>query len=520
MGSELLENERADEGDDFDQPPDDQDVCGYGRESETASGEAGESQSSAIGEGRGIGNLAAVLATTIDHFFPDFNVWLRKIPDPRDQGLITYQLEAVFWQALLMLITRQGSRLKISNHMRGANLLKNLRRFSGQVSLQASPHGDTVEHLFRRLDIRTVEQFRADLVSQLIRARVFECDRLIVRNAKGGRDKYYRIAIDGVHLHSFDYEHCPGCLVKKDSTTVNKTWMHYKLQASLVTANGFCIPVACEWIENEAVYVKQDCELKAAYRLIRKIRGLFPRLEICILLDALYAAQPFFQALKDLGMEYVVVFKEGVMPEVWGWQSYMKKYSGVQKSLVEKETRRIPARRRRTHPERLSRPKSRHETREVIKTVSYEWNEQFRHWDQERIFNILSCNEEEDGETNCQYTWIISDRLNLCEDNVKSLATAGRLRWVIENQGNNVQKNGGYALEHQYSRDEHSMKVWNLLLDIAHMISQLIEKGSLIIREVYGTLRDLAQRLFEHLRYYVFEKPLTRPRIQIRFNSS
>jgi len=64
------------------------------------------------------------------------------------------------------------------------------------------------------------------------------------------------------------------------------------------------------------------------------------------------------------------------------------------------------------------------------------------------------------------------------------------------------------------------MKVWNVLLDIAHMINQLIERGSLIVRKAYGTLRDLAQRLFEHLRYFVYKKPLVRPMIQIRLNSS
>jgi len=404
--------------------------------------------------------------------------------------------------------------------MRENVFLQNLKQFSGQKTLKTAPHGDTLEHLFRKIDVKDVEQFRADLVSQLLRSRVFEGSRLTICNAAGGRDKYYMIAIDGVHLYSFDYAHCPGCLVKEDSSTGRKIWMHYKLQASLVTESGFCIPVACEWIENEGVYVKQDCELKAFYRLIRKIRDLFPRLEICMLLDGLYAAKPVFEALAAADMEYVVVFKEGSMPEVWDWKVRREKHAGIRKSFVEDGMTIIPSRRRRTHQERLTRKKPQHEVREFVRTVTYEWNERFRHWDQERTFNILSCHDVEDGRERCHYTWIVSDKLNLCEENVKPLATAGRLRWTIENEGNNVQKNGGYGLGHQYSRDENSMKIWNVLLDIAHIINQLIEKGSLIVCEVFGTLRDLAQRLFEHLRYFVFEKPLVRPRIQIRFNTS
>jgi hypothetical protein len=518
MDRELLDDEGAHEGNDRDKPADDQDVCRHGGKSEAASGAAGEADEG--GKAGEISNLAGILATTVDHFFPDFNVWLRKINDPRDPETITYKLETLFWQGLLTLITKQGSRLKISRHMREDVFLSNLREFSGQKKLETAPHGDTLEYLFRRLKVGDVEQFQADLVGQLLRSRVFDGSRLMVRNATGGRDKYYMIAIDGVHLYSFDYAHCPGCLVKEDSSTGKKTWMHYKLQASLVTESGFCIPVACEWIENEGVYVKQDCELKAFYRLIKKIRELFPRLEICVLMDGLYAAQPVFQALQVLDMEYIVVFKEGSMPEVWDWKSRVEKYSRARKSFVEKETRVIPSRQRRTHQDRLTRKKPQYETREVVRNARYEWSEQFRHWDHERTFNILSCHEVEDNNERCHYTWFISNRLNLCKDNVKPLAKAGRLRWTIENQGNNVQKNGGYGLGHQYSRDENSMKIWNVLLDIAHMINQLIEKGSLIVRAVYGTLRDLAQRMFEHLRYFVFEKPLIRPRIQIRFNSS
>ena len=74
-------------------------------------------------------------------------------------------------------------------------------------------------------------------------------------------------------------------------------------------------------------------------------------------------------------------------------------------------------------------------------------------------------------------------------------------------------------LEHQYSRDENSMKIWTLLLYLAHIICQLIEKGSLIgnkIKEKYGTVKNLYLSMFEELNYLTFEMPKERPRIQIR----
>ncbi len=61
----------------------------------------------------------------------------------------------------------------------------------------------------------------------------------------------------------------------------------------------------------------------------------------------------------------------------------------------------------------------------------------------------------------------------------------------------------------------------------AHILNQLIEKGSLPtkeIRKALGSIREIAQRLLEELRYFFF-KPgefgrLISKRIQIRFNTS
>jgi hypothetical protein len=58
---------------------------------------------------------------------------------------------------------------------------------------------------------------------------------------------------------------------------------------------------------------------------------------------------------------------------------------------------------------------------------------------------------------------------------VTTLANEGGwLRCKIENEGFNVQKNGGYALEHRYSMGATASRVF-LLLQIAHLLFQLVE---------------------------------------------
>ncbi len=71
------------------------------------------------------------------------------------------------------------------------------------------------------------------------------------------------------------------------------------------------------------------------------------------------------------------------------------------------------------------------------------------------------------------------------------------------------------------------MKCIYLLIQIAHIFNQLIEKGSLLtkeIRKALGSIREIAQRLLEELRYFFFSpgefKRLITQRIQIRFDTS
>ncbi len=76
------------------------------------------------------------------------------------------------------------------------------------------------------------------------------------------------------------------------------------------------------------------------------------------------------------------------------------------------------------------------------------------------------------------------------------------LRWTIENQGFNTQKNGGYGLEHVFCSDNQGAKNFYLLLQIAHLIGQLMEKGSLLrsALKTFGSVRNLARFLLEALR--------------------
>jgi len=69
--------------------------------------------------------------------------------------------------------------------------------------------------------------------------------------------------------------------------------------------------------------------------------------------------------------------------------------------------------------------------------------------------------------------------LKMTRANVGELAQAGRDRRIIENDGFNTQKNGGYALGHKYSRKSFtSYKNYYKCMQIAHLINQLVEHST------------------------------------------
>jgi hypothetical protein len=229
-----------------------------------------------------------------------------------------------------------------------------------------------------------------------------------------------------------------------------------------------------------------------------------------------------FDALKQERMEWIVVFKEGSMSTLYPWVMSIKEQCAKDNMIIDVNEEEIEDRQKRSHEQRLQRGRPKNKKRIRMTETTYTWITGIEvPKGYERIarspFNVMTCKEIVDGIKKCDYVWLCSDGLNLCGDNVKQLTQrGGRCRWKIENEGINTQKNGGYCLEHLYSRDKVSMKIWCALIDIAHLINQLIEQGSLITIKTYGSVRNIAQRLFEHLRYYVFRKPLNPPRIQIR----
>jgi len=437
-------------------------------------------------------NPQEALFKTIQHFVPKFFTALSRIPDPRDPTRMVYPIQECILVGLLAFVLKTRSRRNIKYRLGTPKFITNMRQI-GEVLYPQEPfpdtllHGDTLNKLVTRIHVKYSEELRNLVLRTLIRSRVLEKWRIMGS---------YAIAIDGTGVVNYYNRHCPHCLTRRlaDGGTL---YYHPVLEAKLVCPGvGLALSIGTEFIENLSEYVdKQDCELKAFRRLIPKLRKDFPQTPICLLLDALYANEGVFKLCEEQRCSYLITFKEGSMPATW------EEFQALKRHIKNKRIDSFQAGQARTF--------------EWVNDIAYNG----------RTLNAVEMWETAADGKKFYGAWLSSWLIT--QDNVKSVALGGRGRWVIENEGFNAQKNGGYELEHAFSNGSAAMKHFYILLQIAHIFNQLMEKGSLLrkkIRQTMGSLRVFSERLWALMTETLLDaerlRAILAQRIQIRFDSS
>jgi len=205
-----------------------------------------------------------------------------------------------------MFLLHLGSRRQVTHLLR--NNLNSTEIFGLLFGVKSFPHGDTLDKVFRCLDPQQFQEVVCDMTETLIRGKVLYPYRLL--------DKYFVVAVNGTGQLSFNQRHCPHCLTRTHSNG-QTTYYHYVLEAKLVTRNGFAFSMMTEFVENPGENpVKQDCELKAFYRLAERLKKRFPRLPILLTLDGLFAGGPTFEVCRKNGWAFMIVLKDKDLPTV------------------------------------------------------------------------------------------------------------------------------------------------------------------------------------------------------------
>ena len=413
----------------------------------------------------------------IDKHLPELFDRFNSLTDDRKRK--EYSMTEIVAGALFMYIFKETSRNAYNNDRREACFRKTFFRHFGL----RLPQADTTDDVLRKLPPGELEVLKANLVSGLIEQKLLRKFRFL--------GKFYLVAVDGTGISSFEQRHCDHCLTKTSKTGV-VTYFHYVLEAKIVTSTGLCISIASEFIENPGRdYEKQDCEQKAFVRLAAKIKKHFPRLPICILADGLYPNNTVFDICEKNNWQFIINLKDGNL------KSFQEEVSLLKATARKRSVCRA---------DKISRITTQYT---YLNDIEYSG----------RYFSWVECNEtivSIKSKEKSQQRFVYITNITQSQQNVVETANSGRLRWKIENEGFNAQKNLGYELEHKFSRVSFTaMQNYYLLLQIAHMINQLVERSKQVVdvlkEHFKQTIVDLWKKMMAYLIIFQCEESVAIP---------
>lgn len=404
-----------------------------------------------------------------NHFFKDLRCWIEEMEDPRNLSYITYRQSDLVYLGILKNVCSIKSMRQMEEKFNEENCVNTLRLLSGNRKTKEVPHYDTLNYYLERLSPECLAELRKKMVTSLIRGKQFYRSRLL--------GKYWRLILDGTGTVSFPERHCENCLktTKTEKNGEKITYYYHKVvEAKLVLGEKIIVSLGTEFVENEKADVqKQDCETKAAKRLLERIKKEYPRLPMCIQGDALYGTEPMMKICRENGWKYIFSHKAGFQRAAHENYRLLTTEDGKEEAdgiCAEKGTG--------AYYNRVEELCGKTEKMNV-----YEYN----------------CLKKIKGkEVPVHFQWITD--IAVTKKNIEELITAGRGRWKIENEGFNSQKNGIYDIQHMNSKNSNAMKNHYLLTQIADIVMQLYLAWCPLIKEIRQSIKNTSSRLLESFR--------------------
>ena len=435
------------------------------------------------------------LLAVIHNFFPTLLSQLKQVEDPRYKNYTTYDISVLLMERILAAIFSIGSMRDITSEFNDDTMIQNIAEILRQ-DLKELPSHDTINNCFKKLKPSELESIIHEMIVRLTRRNTFNKSRI--------RGKYWQVLIDGTILSSFAHRHCDSCLFKrhknKKGEVTSLEFYHYVLEAKLVLHENLVFSICTEFVENEGEIpseeelmspdydepsrqkMKQDCEIKAFYRLAAKLKKAFPKLPICITADGLYACQQVFKICEDNNWHHIIRFKEGSIPTLYDTYYEVLAESGNTFTIFRKKGGAVL-------PEQGISARAGDSNPEFVKLqFGYANDIQYEG------FSLSMAECQVSGE---EYPFLFVTDLRVDRNNCEATVMDGRRRWKIENEGFKVQKRHGYYLKHVFCKDYNAMKVHYLMIQIAHAISQLLEHGTDVINKLSLTLKEFHKSLLK-----------------------
>lgn len=293
------------------------------------------------------------------------------------------------------------------------------------------------------------------------------------------------IALDGTWYHSSEKIHCAHCSCIEHSNG-KKTFYHSAITPVIVApGKPHAIPLRPEFIVPQDGHDKQDCETAAGKRWIDKNSVRYSALKVTLLGDDIYAHQPMCRRALLNNFHFLFVCKPDSHTGLYQWVNQLQPDSGLHVL-----TQRV-------------------KNGAHFETYTYRFANGAPLTAEEGALKVNWCEltvTNKKGEVLYRNAFITDFEIN--PDNVASIVATARARWKIENENNNVLKNRGYHLEHNFGHGKKHLSsllaAMNILAFLYHTFLHFCDEKYRLIRAALPTRQTFFDDLRALTRYMLF----------------
>ena len=402
---------------------------------------------------------------------------IAQLPDHRKQGPNTqYTIQDAALGAFGIFFTQSASFLEYQRRLQHTQGRNNVRTL---LDVEHLPCDNQVRTLLDPLAPSHLDTVFVEVFAGLEQHRMLTHFRVL--------GEQLLVALDGTTYFSSKAIHCPNCLTRQ--LTNGQTLYYHAAITPVIVCPGQSQVIALppEYIMPQDGHAKQDCERAAGKRWLRKHAAQIAPHGVTLLGDDLYSNQPFCALALQEGYNFIVTCKPDSHPTFYERIAFWQAADAI--AACEE-------------------PHWNGRFTEVTR-VRYLNDVLLRSGDAAMSVNWvdLTVINATTGEQLYYNSWITNHRLTA--DNVVHVAQAGRGRWKIENENNNVLKTKGYHLEHNFGHGQQYLAAFllslNLLAFLFHTVLEWSDQPYALLRRVLARRQTFFHDMQALMRYMVFD---------------
>lgn len=400
---------------------------------------------------------------------------MEQFPDHRRGQNRRYEMADAGMGAFSVFFTQCASFLE---HQRELNVLKGRSNVQSVFGTEKVPSDNQIRNLLDGVSPEALSEIWGRLLEEIDESGLME--------PFYDSQKRVWVAIDGTEYFTSQQIHCEHCS-HRERNNGKTEYFHSVLTPVIVSAEQKqVLALEPEFIRPQDGHDKQDCEIAAAKRWLTKHAGELRLHQAVILGDDLYSREPFCRSVLEQGLHFVLVCKPDSHATLYESVAFMEN-----KHLLGTKTKR-------------------------------DWNGKYGEISQYQFVeqmpltgegNSLKVNwfqivirREDTGELIYKNAFVTD--LELSQDNIEEMVQAGRSRWKVENENNNVLKNHGYHLEHNFGHGNQYLSSLllslNLLAFLFHTIADLSDQRYRAVREALVKRKTFFTHVEVLMSYQVF----------------